>query len=310
MELSLLPYCKVDTAALLQTAVLSAEVNGLNHFRAIRELLDVLVASPEVHVLAIESAPGLGKSSTIEAALRAMGAPYRSVGSYSTALHLYNTLSTAHRDEILILDDCAGLFTNDVSMAILKGATWASAGYGGERRVKWGSTTTLKASDEFTFRGKLVLIANHIPRGEDTKAFLQRAMHLRVDLSDKELADLLTEAANSELHFADVSLAAEVSQYLVKNLSRYNSTEINIRTLRKGYEIAKLKPHCWQPLLEKILPKTSPQDIVQQLSRSSMTVVEQAKEFARVTKMSERSFYYHRKAALGNAKTNKTKGAN
>ena len=98
----------------------------MNHFETIRELLDVIVISDEVHVLAIESAPGLGKSSTIEAALQGMGAQYRSVGSYSTALHLYNTLSTADLNEILILDDCAGLFTNDVSMAILKGATWAS----------------------------------------------------------------------------------------------------------------------------------------------------------------------------------------
>ena len=268
----------------------------MNHFEAIRELLDVLVASEEVYVLALESAPGLGKSSTIEAALKGMGARYRSVGSYSTALHLYNTLSTAALNEILILDDCAGLFTNDVSMAILKGATWASAGHSGERRVRWGSTTALKAMDEFAFQGKLILIANHIPRGEDTKAFLQRALHLRVELSDKELADLLTEAANSEHYFDDVSLAGEVSRYLVKNLSRYNSSEINIRTLRKSYEIAKLKPKIWQTLLEKILPKTSPEDIVEQLSKSSMSVVEQAKEFTRVTKMSERSFYYHRKA--------------
>lgn len=281
----------------------------MDHFEAIRELLDVLVASDEVHVLAIESAPGLGKSSTIEAALQVMGAHYRSVGSYSTALHLYNTLSTASRNEILILDDCAGLFTNDVSMAILKGATWASAGHGGERRVRWGSTTALKVVDEFSFQGKLILIANHIPRGEDTKAFLQRALHLRVDLSDKELAELLIEAANSERHFEDVTLAAEVSSYLVKNLSRYNSSEINIRTLRKGYEIAKHKPQTWQTLLEKILPKTTPDDIVQQLSKSSMSVVEQAKEFARVTKMSERSFYYHRKALASGKPANKNASA-
>lgn len=277
----------------------------MNHFEAIRELLDVLVASDEVHVLALESAPGLGKSSTIEAALQVMGARYRSVGSYSTALHLYNTLSTALKHEILILDDCAGLFTNDVSMAILKGATWPSAGHGGERRVRWGSTTALKSTDEFAFQGKLILVANHIPRGEDTKAFLQRALHLRVDLSDKELAELLTEAANSERHFEDVSLASEVSSFLVRNLSRYNSSEINIRTLRKGYEIAKHKPQNWQMLLEKILPKTSPEDIVHQLSKSSMSVVEQAKEFTRVTKMSERSFYYHRKALTAGKSANK-----
>ena len=65
----------------------------MNHFGAIRELLDVLCLSSEVHVLVIESAPGLGKSSTTEAALLEMGAHFRSVGSYSTPLHLYCRIS-------------------------------------------------------------------------------------------------------------------------------------------------------------------------------------------------------------------------
>jgi len=267
----------------------------LNHFDAIRELLDVLLQSDEIHVLALESAPGLGKSSTIENALGVAGATYRSVGSYSTALHLFNTLSTAKPGDVLILDDCAGLFTNDISMAILKGATWASAGHGGERRVRWGSTTALKATDEFAFAGKLILIANHIPGGEDTRAFLQRAMHFKVALTDEELAELLTEAANSERHFDDVALASEVARYLVENFGKYNSSEINIRTLRKGYEIARVKRQNWRPLLERLLPRTTPEELVRRLESSGLPVTEQAKEFIRVTKLSERTFYNHRK---------------
>ncbi len=267
----------------------------MNHFEAIRDLLDVLLQSDEVHVLALESAPGLGKSSTIENALAGVGATYRSVGSYSTALHLFNTLSTAQQGEVLILDDCAGLFTNDISMAILKGATWASAGHGGERRVRWGSTTALKATDEFAFVGKLILIANHIPRGEDTRAFLQRALHLKVALTDEELAELLTEAASSEKHFEDVALANEVARYLVENMGKCNSAEINIRTLRKGYEIARVKPENWKILLERLLPRTTPEEVVRQLASTSLSVTEQAKEFIRMTKLSERTFYNHRK---------------
>ncbi len=271
----------------------------MNHFEAMRDLLDVLLQSDEVHVLALESAPGLGKSSTIESALAGAGATYRSVGSYSTALHLFNTLSTAQQGEVLILDDCAGLFTNDISMAILKGATWASAGHGGERRVRWGSTTALKATDEFAFVGKLILIANHIPRGEDTRAFLQRALHFKVALTDEELAELLTEAASSEKHFEDVGLANEVARFLVENMGKYNSSEINIRTLRKGYEIARVKPQNWKPLLERLLPRTTPEEIVRQLASTGLSVTDQAKEFIRVTKLSERTFYNHRKGFLG-----------
>ena len=202
-----MPFVKGRAIPLLQVAVVHAAGGYLNHFETIREFLDVLIQSDEVHVLAIESAPGLGKSRTIEESLSCMGGRYRSVGSYSTPLHLFNTLSTAVQGEILILDDCAGLFTNDISLAILKGATWSSAGHGGERRVRWGSTTALKTTDEFAFCGKLILIANHIPRGEETRAFLQRAMHLKVELADSELANLLTAAANSAKHYENVLLA-------------------------------------------------------------------------------------------------------
>jgi len=271
----------------------------VNHFETIRDLLDVLIASEEVHVLALESAPGLGKSSTVEGALEQLGARFRSVGSYSTSLHLFNTLSTAKKGEVLILDDCAGLFGNDVAMAILKGATWASAGNGGARKVRWGSTTSLKATDEFEFVGKLVLIANHIPRGEDTRAFLQRSLYFNLSLSNGELAELLIEAAESEQHFDDVKLARKVAAFLVKSMDKFNAREINIRTLRKGYEIARFKPTRWKELLSSILPAATPEDLVRSLAVSKLSVVAQAREFIRVTRMSERSFYNYRKAVLG-----------
>lgn len=271
----------------------------MNHFEAIRDLLDVLVVSDEVHAFAIESAPGLGKSSTVEEALTQLGAKFRSIGSYSTPLHLFNMLSSAKRGEVLILDDCAGLFGNDAAMAILKGATWASAGHGGARKVRWGSTTSLKATDEFEFLGKLVLIANHIPRGDDTNAFLQRSLYLNVALTNEELAELLIEAAESEHHFEDVMLARRVASFLVKNLGRCNAREVNIRTLRKGYEIARVKPDRWKDLLTAILPASTPEDVVRTLARSKMPVVAQAREFVRLTRMSERSFYNYRKSVLG-----------
>lgn len=107
--------------------------------------------------------------------------------------------------------------------------------------MPWGSTTSLKTTDEFAIAEKLVLIANHIPRGEDTRAFLQRALHFKVALTDEALAELLTEAASSEKLFRDVALANVVARYLVENMRKYKSSEINIRTLRKGYEISRAK---------------------------------------------------------------------
>jgi hypothetical protein len=109
--------------------VSSAEnhIHDLNHFEALCDLLDVLLQSDEVQVLALESAPWLGKSSTIENALAGVCATCR------------------------------------------------------------------------------------LPVGR-----------------------LLAEAARSEKHAEYVALANELELYLVDNMGKCNSAEINIRALRKG----------------------------------------------------------------------------
>ena len=84
-----------------------------------------------------------------------------------------------------------------------------------------------------------------------------------------------------------MKLARKVSTFLVKSMDKFNAREINIRTLRKGYEIARVKPTRWKELLSSILPAATPEDLVRSLAVSKLSVVAQAREFIRVTRSSE-----------------------
>jgi hypothetical protein len=82
--------------------------------------------------------PGWGKTTSVQKALLASDVNSVQLGSYSTPLDLYNFLHQ-NQDRVIVIDDCAGLFSEQTSMAILKAATWS--GPVGKRLIRWGSTS-------------------------------------------------------------------------------------------------------------------------------------------------------------------------
>ena len=99
----------------------------MNSIDTIEALTRTLINSDTFHALIIESLPGWGKSTAVDVALSKCGVKAVAVGAYATPLHLYHMIFR-HPTSVLLLDDCAGLFSDQKFMAILKAATWKSAG--------------------------------------------------------------------------------------------------------------------------------------------------------------------------------------
>lgn len=269
----------------------------MQHLEDIKSLLKALQLSDTFHALVIESPPGWAKSSTVEKALLESGVNFVSLGSYSTSLGLYNSLCQ-HPQAFLVLDDCAGLFSDTSAMAILKAATWASAGSTGERKIAWTSSSDKVRQPSLIFNGKLILLTNSIPSGKETQAFLSRTLHLRLAFDVDEVEKMLLEAANSSQHFPDKNLAETVVHFLLSNVQKYDLRKLNLRSLKMGYEIAKSNPQNWQQLLDKLLPQISHQDVLRSLEESNLSVEEQSKEFTRATGLSRRTFYYYKQGKV------------
>ncbi|MGX9105296.1 hypothetical protein ACWTQZ_26835, partial [Escherichia coli] len=92
------------------------------------------------------------KTTAVDEALSLAGFKGYHLGSYSTPLNLFRFLQE-NSDEIVILDDVAGLFTDRAAMAIIKAASWPSSG---GRVVSWGSSTSRVDIQKFEFTGKLI----------------------------------------------------------------------------------------------------------------------------------------------------------
>lgn len=267
----------------------------MKHIDDINALIRTLHESSRFHALILQSPPGWAKSTTVEQALAQMRIAFHILGSYSTPLQLYNAIHEFPRVTIVV-DDCAGLFGHPTAMAILKAATWSSAGTNGSRLICWRSGSGQVSGPAVKFEGKLILLTNSMPCGPDTDALLSRSLYLSIDFTPEEIEEMLFSAASQKEYYDDTELALKVADRLVGSFAQRDKTKLNFRTLQVGYELAKLNPQNWINLLERLIPPTLPEHLVRKLSQSSASVEVQARKFCRTTGLSRRTFFTYRRA--------------
>lgn len=268
----------------------------LDHVSAIKKYIEAIVGADDMHSLIIEGSPGWGKTTSVEDSLALAKIEALSLGTYSTPLNLYNFLAE-NFDSVILLDDCAGIFNDPSAMAILKAATWPSRS--NRRLVKWGSTSTKAAAEEFEFLGKLIIICNSFPRTADGEAIRSRGFSRRIDVTLLEAKKLLLQAATEKRWFPKSKIATEVAEFLVEQISEASLPEVSFRTLRKGYRLAAVHPDSWRELFSDTIPKgaVAPEKLIKELSRQELMVKEQKRIFIEKTGLSSRSFYNYRKDA-------------
>jgi hypothetical protein len=261
----------------------------MKHLSRIQSYIHTLTTSRQIHALVLQSPPGFAKSTTIDQALKSLGLEFIAAGSYSTPLHIYNTICR-HPESILVFDDSAGIFEDVKAMSILKAAAWASSGTKGDRRVAWGSTSGKVEQESVIFQGKLILITNSIPQSRETKAFLSRSIFYEMHFKKPEIVEMLRTAAKSQEHFENTEIAAKVAEFLIKKLSTRDYSSISLRTLHVGCEIASTHPDEWQELLEPLLPQPEPTSVLDAFE-TKMSPKEQENQFISETGLSRRTFY-------------------
>jgi len=252
-----------------------------------------LLSSKTFHSLVIEGAPGWGKSSAVEEILKDKSQDFLTLGSYTTPLRLYRFLSE-HPTEVLVIDDCAGIFGDSIAMSLLKAATWPSSGTDGTRLVSWGSTSDRVANQEFFFDGKIILLTNAVPSGGDGSAFTSRSLHYCITPSPDEMERIVRSVVGAGV-FENVALASEVAELLIEHGKRANFKGVNLRTLNLGYELANSGNGEWKELFGRILPTPDPTSLALRLStEQSSSVEEQFRSFHQMTGLSRRTFFYYR----------------
>ncbi len=278
----------------------------MDHLTEITSFIRLLLSSQQFHLLLVQGPPGWGKSSLTKAVLKSLGVGARELGSYCTPLALFNGL-VADPTSLLLVDDTHGIFQNPLAMSLLNAATWPT-GADGKRIVRWTSTTEKAAADCVDFSGKLIVLKNYLPDSPQAGAFKNRALNYRLDVSRAKIGGLLLDAAQSKAHFDNTKLAIEVAEFLGQQALFHGPSEISLRTLRMGYELASVDSVRWQELLLKGLPRRNHEQLVEELARSGLKVKEQEELFLRQTGVHRRKFYYLREQ-LGFASELRSKAA-
>lgn len=268
----------------------------MKHIETIKALIKTLKNSENFHALVVHSAPGWGKSTTIDLALKELQMNSVSAGSYATPLHIYKMLCQNPKG-LIVFDDCAGLFGDTRAMAILKAATWQTSGHSqGSRRVAWGSSSDKVDHPFVDFSGKLILLTNILPAGTETEAFLSRCLSYRIGISESEVKEMLLSASQSAEYFGNTDLALQVAQFLLEMKNRIDLLRVNLRTLKMGYELAATHPDSWRELFQQLLPRVSQfKDQISEILTSGLTTREQEAKFLAATGKSRRSFYNYKK---------------
>lgn len=262
----------------------------MKHLEDIDRLIRTLLQSETFHALIIESPPGWAKSTTVQAVLTEIGKEYVSLGSYSTPYFLFNHLRE-NRDSLTVIDDCAGLFGDQVGMSLLKAACWPSVTASHQRAVSWGSTIERDLCATFTFTGKLILLTNRLPRGVESSALTSRVLFLSISLAEEDVFALLQEAATNSAHLPDKDIAKQVIEHLRKSSSLIDCRQINLRTLRMGYELRVSHPEHWTDLLLRLMPRPNPEQLAEALHQSSHPTNEKVERFCRLTGLSRRTYF-------------------
>ena len=230
----------------------------------------------DVRAMIVSGPPGVGKSHGVEkvlgnheliAQLGNKPAKYEVVKGAMSAIGLYCKLyKHADKDNVLVFDDCDSVFSDELSLNILKAALDSKK----NRKICW-NTDSFKlrnegVPDSFDFKGSAIFITN-----------------IKFDnVKSKKMRDHL-EALESRCHYIDLTIDTDrekmlrikqitkdgmlddykLGEHVVDDIVDYmesNKTklrELSLRTVLKIADLAKAFPQKWEAMAENTVMRRS-----------------------------------------------------
>lgn len=214
--------------------------------------------------------PGVGKSYGVEAQLEKFTLftkinndkdKYEIVKGAITALGLYVQLyNFRHKGNVLVFDDCDSIFTDELSLNILKAALDTSK----RRRICWNSDSRLLKDEgipnAFDFNGSAIFITNlkfkniRSKKLQDHLEALESRCHyldLTIDtLRDKilRIKQVHRDSGLFKKHQFNSKDAQEILSFMEENM--HNLNEVSIRMAGKLADLKAMSPNRWQRLAE------------------------------------------------------------
>jgi hypothetical protein len=177
-----------------------------------------------------------------------------------SAIGLYCKLyKMADKDNVIVFDDCDSIFSDELSLNILKAALDSKK----TRRIHW-NTDSFKlrnegVPDSFEFKGSAIFITNikfdnvKSKKMRDHLEALESRCHY-IDLAidtDREKLLRIKQITNDGM-LDEYALGAEVVEEIVDfcDINKKRLRELSLRTVLKVADLAKAFPNKWEAMAE------------------------------------------------------------
>ena len=228
----------------------------------------------DVRAMIVSGPPGVGKSHGVEKVLGkhelldTLGdrpAKYEVVKGAMSAIGLYCKLyKHADKDNILVFDDCDSVFSDELSLNILKAALDSKK----NRRICW-NTDSFKlrnegVPDSFNFQGSAIFITNikfdnvKSKKMRDHLEALESRCHymdLTIDTDREKMLRIkqITKDGMLDEYALGEHVVDEIVDFMESNKTKLR--ELSLRTVLKLADLAKAFPQKWEAMAENTVMK-------------------------------------------------------
>jgi hypothetical protein len=226
-----------------------------------------------VRAMIVSGPPGVGKSFGVEKVLgkhdliSTLGdkpSKYQVVKGAMSAIGLYCKLfNYADKDNVLVFDDCDSIFTDELSLNILKAALDSKK----NRTIHW-NTDSFKlrnegVPDSFNFQGGAIFITNlkfDKARGkvrEHLMALESRCHYIDLTIDTDREKMLRIQQIVKDGMLDEYNLSEELVQDIVDfvDINKNRLRELSLRTILKVADLAKAFPTKWEAMAENTVMK-------------------------------------------------------
>ena len=268
-----------NTVEFKKEAVKETETEAMDRIATRFEVLDEMsraCINGDIRAMIVSGPPGVGKSHGVETQMEKASmfdklagkkVRFQIVKGAMTALGLYTQLyKYSDTKNVLIFDDCDSVFTDDLSLNILK----AALDSGKTRRICWNSDSRLLRDEgipnTFNFNGSAIFITNlkfsnlKSKKLQDHLEALQSRCHF-LDLTiDGDRDKMLrikqvhqdTDGGLFRDYFFENDEGDQVLQFMFDNKARLR--ELSMRMALKIADLVKISPN-WKMLAENTVMK-------------------------------------------------------
>ena len=227
----------------------------------------------DVKAMIVSGPPGVGKSFGVEkvlgkhdtiAALSDKPARYQVVKGAMSPIGLYCKLfNYADKDNVLVFDDCDSIFTDELSLNILKAALDSKK----TRTIHW-NTDSFKlrnegVPDSFEFKGSAIFITNlkfDKAKGkirEHLMALESRCHYIDLTIDTDREKMLRIKQITRDGMLNEYKLGDDVVQEIIDfvDINKNRLRELSLRTVLKVADLAKAFPTKWEAMAENTVMK-------------------------------------------------------